>query len=168
MDSKNLHLLTMGDAADRLQVEPHTLRRWVKYHRSHLSQYAKPTHSGRARRFTERDLQVLSAVRSLRLQGLTVEQVNDRLADTTFGEVEPLQAPVAAQASPQQEPSSLVVVEALQSIQTHLESLAPLSARMDALEQAQQAQRLRIDVTIIAVAAFVAGLILGLAVWWFQ
>jgi hypothetical protein len=30
-----------------------------------------------------------------------------------------------------------------------------------------ETQRLRIDVTFIAIAAFVAGLIIGLAVWWF-
>lgn len=43
-------------------------------------------------------------------------------------------------------------------------SMAPLAARVEALE----AQRLRIDVVWVAVSAFIAGLGVGLAVWFFQ
>ena len=75
---------------------------------------------------------------------------------------------VMLQDGPGEAIAPIVAGDALKSIQTHLETLAPLSARVEALEQAQQAQRLRVDVTIIAVTAFVAGLIVGLAVWWFQ
>lgn len=169
MNSQNEHLLTMGDIADRLQVEPHTIRRWVKYHKIHLSQYAKPTQPGRARRFTEKDVQVLGSVRSLRAQGLTVEQVNERLSDMTFGEVElpeptDLQPIQAAQEGPGAEIALLTAVDSLKSIQTHLETLAPLAARVEALE----AQRLRFDAVWLSVACFVAGLVVGLAVWWFQ
>lgn len=42
--------------------------------------------------------------------------------------------------------------------------MAPLAARVEALE----AQRLRIDVVWVAVSAFIAGLGVGLAVWFFQ
>jgi hypothetical protein len=52
---------------------------------------------------------------------------------------------------------------------------APLEIRLQALEERQagtersiESSRQRIDVTFIAVGAFIGGLIVGLAVWLFQ
>jgi hypothetical protein len=56
-----------------------------------------------------------------------------------------------------------MVVEALRS------ATAPLEARQETQEarlQALERQRLRVDVAFLVVAGFVAGLLVGLAVWW--
>jgi hypothetical protein len=45
-----------------------------------------------------------------------------------------------------------------------VDTLKSIQGRLEALE----GQRLRIDAAWLVVAAFIAGLIVGLAVWWFQ
>lgn len=161
---------TIGEVSNQLGVAAHQLRRWCKYHAAHLSPEANPAHPGIERRLTAHDASVLSSVRDMRAQGLTAALINVRLGESVVGEV--VEASHAAQEGPQQAQATLAVVDALKSIQTHLETIAPLSARIEALEQAQQATAAQRptwrDVILFVMSAFIAGLILGLAVWWFQ
>ena len=58
-----------------------------------------------------------------------------------------------------------MVVETLRSVETRLQAI---EQRQQATDARIETQRLRIDVTFLVVAGFIAGMILGLAVWWFQ
>ena len=80
--------ITPSKIIAQLEITPITLRRWCAYHKAHLSPGANPG-EGVTRRFTGRDLSVLTHVRSLRDQGLTTEQINEQLAGLTFPEIVP-------------------------------------------------------------------------------
>lgn len=150
---------TVGEASNRLGVPAHQLRRWCKYHADHLSPEANPAQPGIERRLTAHDIAVLASVRDMRSRGLTTALINVHLQAVKVGEPANItDAPVAAQDGPQQAQTALLVVDAIQS------AMAPLAARIEALE----AQRLRFDAVWLGVACFIAGLIVGLAVWWFQ
>ena len=139
-------------------VSVHSIRRWCNEHSAALSAAASPQ-PGAPRQLDNRDIEVLRMVRDLRAQGLTTPAINDRLAETTFATVESVDIAPAAQEGPQPSPeAALMVLNALERI------TGPLAARVDALES----QRLKIDIVWIAVACFIAGLLVGLAVWWFQ
>lgn len=79
-------LLSLGVASERLGVKPVTLRRWAEYHAVHLSAVANPAKNV-ARQFDSRDIQVLSEVKALRFQGLSVSAINDKLAGLMFASV---------------------------------------------------------------------------------
>jgi DNA-binding transcriptional MerR regulator len=157
--------LTVYQAASHLGISVHTVRRWCKDFSQHLSEGANPE-TGASRRLSFNDMQVLSEVSRLRGEGLSVPLIHERLNETIFPMpiIEASQAPRTAQEGPG---TALAVVEALQSI------VNPLAARLDALEgqesrlQALEAQRMRFDAVWLVVAGFIAGLIVGLAVWWF-
>lgn len=93
--------ITPGKLIEQLGITPITLRRWCAYHREYLSPGANPG-EGVTRRFTGRDLSVLTHVRSLRDQGLTTEQINEQLRTLTFPEIEEeaLTVPPASQEGP--------------------------------------------------------------------
>jgi len=78
--------ITPGAMTEQLGITPITLRRWCAYHRQYLSPGANPG-EGVTRRFTGRDLSVLTHVRSLRDQGLNTEQINEQLKGLTFPEI---------------------------------------------------------------------------------
>ena len=106
-----------------LEITPVTLRRWCEYHAEHLSAGANPP-TGKARRFTGRDLEVFKHVRSLRAQGLTVSDINEQLQSLTFAVVDTDEqpsadseelAPMASQEAPQSTQAIIMVVESLRS-----------------------------------------------------
>jgi DNA-binding transcriptional MerR regulator len=158
-DSGAQQLLSVGEVAKRLGLPTHTIRRWAEYHREHLSETANPEDVGTARRFTEKDVQTLQAAQQMRAKGLTVAVINDRLSGLSIGEIEQTE-PTGIEPA-QDAPTGDVVSGALIA---RVDALLALGERVQALE----AQRWRIDVVFVAVAAFVAGLVVGLAVWWFQ
>jgi hypothetical protein len=65
-----------------------------------------------------------------------------------------IEAPQAVQESPGRNSDIILMVDTLKSIQSRLEVL--------------ETQRLRVDIVWIGVSCFIAGLLVGLAVWWFQ
>lgn len=121
------HLHTPREAATAIGVESHTLRRWCNYHDVHLSLSATDNTQGRARRFTWADIETLRAVRTLREQGRTVEQINQHLTVQPVRSVEVV-ALSAAPDGPHQ---------AIAPLQTQADSTlyAVLSGRIDAIER---------------------------------
>jgi DNA-binding transcriptional MerR regulator len=143
VDTLSSQRLTVGEAAQAVGVEPHTLRRWCGYHAAHLSEGANPAGNGVARRLTWRDVEILRSVRTLRAQGLTVEQVNERLPDVVVGEV------VSAQESQPLTPAPL---------QPSAEVDSALQVRVQLLyDQVQEIKQRQLSV----VTAFAAGAILS-------
>lgn len=153
---------TVSEAAKTLGISPSTLRRWCSDFASYLSEGARPD-KGAYRRLLRADLQVLAEVKTFREQGLSVPTIQERLAGVVF-QAPSVESASAAHTGAGDAPLALAVVSAVQS------ALAPYVSRLEALEQgqhAQDAQRLRVDAAWLAVAGFIAGLIVGLAVWWF-
>lgn len=74
-------LLTPQAAAGELDVSPATLRRWADEFGDFLSPVASPGERRGHRRYTEADMDVLRQVKQLLAEGLTYEQVRQRLAD---------------------------------------------------------------------------------------
>lgn len=146
---------TPAQVAGMLETDGSTIRRWCSWHAAHLSDSASPPPGGR-RLLTAHDVEVLREVRRLRIAGLTTPAINEQLAHRTFAVVDSQTALTEPpQGAPGAQESALVVLR---------DVVGPLAARVEALE----AQRQRVDVVFVAVAAFIAGLIVGLAVWWFQ
>lgn len=176
---------TVSQAATTLGVSPSSVRRLCSEYAGQLSDGAKPGKGG-VRRLSKDDLDKLSDVVRMKAQGLTAESIGQQLESTVYHTaIEPTQT---AQEAHSTAIVPAVVVNSLQAIESRLTAIesqrqqidtvdalqnviAPLTAndeaiasRLDALES----QRLKIDIAWIAVACFVAGLLLGLAVWWFQ
>jgi DNA-binding transcriptional MerR regulator len=153
-----------ADVAKQCGVSVNTIRQWCEDYGEFLSPGAKVKDTPRI--LTERDLQVLERVSELRKEKLQRPQIVLRLRETKFGTVEPapseLQPSVALQESPQQAIVPIAVVEALERIQARQERI---DGRIDTLEAQRPTWR---DVFLFVLSAFIAGLIVGLAVWWFQ
>lgn len=177
-------VLTVSQAADALGVSPSSVRRLCSEYAGHLSDGANPG-KGSVRKLSKRDIRSLSEVVRLKAEGKDTDSIRQQLGNTVFHEdTEPPQAAQEAHSAafmPAVIVNSLQVIDsrlqALESQQSQLDTvdalqrvIAPLTAndeaiasRLDALES----QRQKIDIVWIAVACFVAGLIVGLAVWWF-
>lgn len=145
--------VTVSQAAQQLGVSPSTVRRLCGEYADQLSLGASPS-AGTYRRLSRADVQTLSEVIRMRNEGMGADAIRAQLSSMVFAPALSEQT----QDSPRAPKTALAIVDALQSI------VAPLAARVDALE----AQRQRVDVIFVALAAFIAGLIVGLAVWWFQ
>lgn len=143
---------TVSQAAQQLGVSPSTVRRLCGEYAAHLSPGASPS-AGSYRRLSQVDLQTLSEVIRMRNEGLLADTIKEQLSSMVFSPAL-TESPQVAQGGPGGAIVPWAMVEALESVQRRLEDL--------------EAQRTRIDVVFVAVAAFIAGLIVGLAVWWFQ
>ena len=73
--------------AELLGINPLTLRRWCDYHAAYLSSGCNPP-TGQARRFTDKDIEILKHVKHLRSQGFSTTIINEQLAGLTFAEIE--------------------------------------------------------------------------------
>lgn len=179
---------SVSQAAIELGVSASTVRRLCDEFSERLSDSAKRLNGG-ARRFDKTDIAKLSEIIKLRAEGLSDAAIDAQIANMVFP-APIVEASPASQEAPSAAQTALIVVEAMQS------ALAPLTARVDAIQTAQdehqakqdaridalesiklkqqlrieflEAQRLRVDAAWLVVAAFIAGLIVGLAVWWFQ
>jgi hypothetical protein len=113
--------------------------------------------------------------------GKTYEEI-DELLDTL---IVPDDMPAALPAIPIEHPAPVQVADGLailQSLQGTLQTIAGQNeqiAKLTALTERHteeltqltdhvRSQRLRFDIVLIAVSAFIAGLLIGLTVWWFQ
>lgn len=150
-------LFTPHQAASQLAISPATVRRWCADHAVYLSPGANPD-KGVFRRLSPADIEVLHEVKKYRSEGLSPGAINERLAGVVFPTPTDIQPATPTQQGATPGADALMLVDTLKSIQT----------RLEALEQERHAQRLRVDTAYLVAAGFIAGLILGLAVWWFQ
>jgi hypothetical protein len=164
--------VTPHEAAQLVGTTVHSIRRWCAWHNAHLSPSAHPG-TNAPRRLTPRDVEVLKAVRDLRLQGLATPAINDRLASMAFPDEAITESPQDLQESLGASHTALAVVDALQSV------VAPLLAaqqaqdtRLQALEQGQkvlESQRPTWrEVILLVLSALIVGVMIGLSIWWFQ
>lgn len=109
-----------------LDIKPLTLRRWCEYHAEHLLSGTNPP-SGQARRFTDKDIELLKHLKHLRSQGFNTGTINAQLAGLTFAEVitdersegdsapdSEAIVPTTAQEGLQQAPGVLVALQAIE------------------------------------------------------
>lgn len=69
---------TPTQAARHASVSPNTVRQWAKEYREFFSEYANPA-TGESRAFTPGDVAILQAIAQLRINGLSHEDVKQRL-----------------------------------------------------------------------------------------
>jgi len=75
------------DVAGRLEVSPSTLRRWSEEFAEFLSPEADSSEGKQHRRYSDEDLATLITVKGLMADGLTYDQVRERLVQIDSGEV---------------------------------------------------------------------------------
>jgi DNA-binding transcriptional MerR regulator len=126
-----------GDVARELDISTSTLRRWAKEFHPYLSSTAaKPDSTsagtGTHRRYTEEDVQLLTRVKAFLDQGLTYDQVIERLKRQgvtasdeypTREETYPIVAPDKDMEAPSVGPSLVVVADALRNINDNQQAL---------------------------------------------
>lgn len=132
----NMTTLATKPAASKLQISPNTLRNWSEQYSQFLSPSAQPGVQPE-RRFTEKDLTILTYIKQLRSEGLQVAEITERLSETSFQETEILEATteaiqpassgsIALQTTPeglQQAPAPIVGQDYLLSIERRFEAL---------------------------------------------
>ncbi len=91
----DLHLRTPQEVASRLDISPSTLRRWSEEFADYISEQASSPKGKSHRRYTEQDVETLLTVKEFMSDGLTYEQVRQRL------EQPPESATATALASPE-------------------------------------------------------------------
>jgi DNA-binding transcriptional MerR regulator len=74
------------DVAARLEVSPSTLRRWSEEFSEFLSPEADSSEGKQHRRYSDEDLAMLITVKGLMADGLTYDQVRERLVQIDSGE----------------------------------------------------------------------------------
>jgi DNA-binding transcriptional MerR regulator len=74
------------DVAGRLEVSPSTLRRWSEEFSEFLSPEADSSEGKQHRRYSDEDLATLITVKGLMADGLTYDQVRERLLEIDSGE----------------------------------------------------------------------------------
>lgn len=150
--------LATKPAANRLQVSPNTLRNWSDQYKLFLSAGAQAG-AQPERRFTEKDLVVLTYIKQLRAEGLQAPEITQRLTETTFQDNEVLvEAPkIAIQPAP-------IAPEALPAVQESrsddsgvIMAITTLQSRFEALERSVGESR-RDFVSGVAVGFIGAGL----------
>jgi len=75
----DLHLRTPQEVASRLDISPSTLRRWSEEFADFISEQASSPPGKGHRRYAEQDVETLLAVKEFMSDGLTYEQVRQRL-----------------------------------------------------------------------------------------
>jgi DNA-binding transcriptional MerR regulator len=125
-----------GDVARELDISTSTLRRWAKEFHPYLSQAASKPDTGGAvgahRRYTDEDVHLLTQVKVLLDQGLTYDQVVQRLKSEGAvppeesrhpEEVYPVVAPEADMDASAAAPGLVVVADALRNINDNQQAL---------------------------------------------
>lgn len=148
-------------AANKLQISPNTLRNWSDQYSTFLSESARPGHKPE-RRFTDKDLTILTYIKQLRSEGLEQPHITERLSETNFYDIELLEPE-----TPELQPATNVdnelqalpaAQEGLQSTHTLLVALDDHNRRLEALE------RRRLDSITAIGLGFVGGLLFMLVV----
>jgi len=142
--------IPLAITTDRIGVKAVTLRRWCDYHSAHLSPGANPP-TGQARRFSNRDIEVLKTVRDLRQEGFSVARINEKLAGITFAVIDTEErAPDSIELAPPAVPDGLQQAPA--PIVAH-DYIITVERRLGALE------RRRLDNVTAIGLGFVGGLL---------
>lgn len=105
--------LSFAEVTELLDVAPGTLRRWLR----RFAAYLDTADGERSSRFSSRDVETLSIVRGLLAEGLTFEQIEQRL-QAMQGRAVPAQDPAAvdAPAPPAAAPLPQVFQQAIQGV----------------------------------------------------
>jgi DNA-binding transcriptional MerR regulator len=171
---------SVSEAAEQAGTSVSSVRRWIAEFAPHFSPSAKPEKYG-FRYLSQKDLQVLQEIVRLKEENLSTSTINERLNNMVF-QSSIVESPAQPQEVQLVKQTALAVVEAMKDIIGPLEARQNdledrLEHRLAALEQNQQAtnerlqpieaQHLRFDAVWLVVSAFIAGLIVGLSVWWF-
>ena len=138
--------------AELLDIKPLTLRRWCEYHAEHLSPGTNPP-SGQARRFTDKDIEVLKHIKHLRSQGFNTAIINERLAGLTFAEVITVERSEDDSADSEDLATQNAPESLQQAPQSFVVALQHIERRMDAYE------RRRLDTVTSIGLGFVGGLL---------
>jgi DNA-binding transcriptional MerR regulator len=124
------------EAAQMLGVSVSTMRNWSDQYAEYLSETARPGHLPE-RRFTDKDMTILSYVKQLRSEGMQADQIRTRIDETAFNEVEVItQQTTTEDYSPQQ-----TAPEIPQATQALVMVVQDLQRQMTALQQARQEER---------------------------
>jgi len=145
---------TTKEAAILLGVSVGTMRNWSDQYASFLGESARPGHQPE-RRFADKDLTVLTYIKQLRAEGLQAEQIRERLAETTFQDVEILQQQATIEGDKPQQTTAIDLPTAQEG--QHL-TPAPLVALVD-LERLIDAKLEAIQ--RVKEPSFTMGLLLG-------
>jgi len=156
---------TTKEASQALGVSVGTMRNWSDQYAGFLGETARPGYQPE-RRFADKDLTVLTYIKQLRAEGLQAEQIRERLAETTFQDVEILQQQTTTEADkPQQNaivsPSSQ---EAPHSTTALTVALLDLERRIDAKIEGLQRTKEPSYLTGIGIGFIAAGILFMLLV----
>ena len=75
------HYRQQQEVASRLEVSASTLRRWTDEFAEHLSKEARASDASQSRRYTNEDLTTLITVKGLMTEGMSYDQVRQRLSE---------------------------------------------------------------------------------------
>jgi len=124
-------MATVAQIVKRLGISATSVRSYAGLFADHLSPGAKPG-AGHKRAFTEDDVRVLATARALLAEGLTYEQVGDRLAGG-IALLEGVEVPPPPEPKPEPASTALVPVSTVQVlVQQHSQELARAIAERDA------------------------------------
>ncbi len=152
-----------SDAATVCNVTVNTVRNWCKDYGAFLSPGASG--EGGNRSFSGHDLEVFKYIAQLRSENMQKPAILQRLSETTFAEIDtPLNdtnlAIVDAPDTPDTTPASIVVLDAISTLQRRFEAL---ESSVNEVKQSQRDGVLMFGVGFIAALLFV-GLLVELAV----
>jgi len=91
------HYRQPQEMASRLEVSASTLRRWTQEFTEFLSEEVRSTVAGQPHRYTNEDLTTLITVKGLMTEGLSYDQVRQRLGETRAAQGEGTGSQVASQ-----------------------------------------------------------------------
>jgi DNA-binding transcriptional MerR regulator len=145
-----------SDAARACNVSVNTIRGWIRDHSEHFTSGARGESGNRL--LSDKDMNTLKYIAGLRSEGLQKDAIGVRLQETAIGDIEtiaPLQSPsIAIQAAPdatEHTPASIMVIEAINAIETRIEG------RLVAVEAvAKEASKNRRDMVLMFCAGFCA------------
>jgi DNA-binding transcriptional MerR regulator len=120
------------DLAQRFNIQNETLRQWAIEFRRHLSLQANPSESGKHRRFTFEDLEVLQLVSELRSKNAKWEEIHAAL---DMGE----------RGIPSIDPVALIPLESQKQLALLYETIESQRAKLADLESRLTAANTRAD-----------------------
>jgi DNA-binding transcriptional MerR regulator len=91
------HYRQQQEVASRLEVSASTLRRWTDEFAEYLSEEARASDSGQSRRYTNEDLTTLITVKGLMTEGMSYDQVRQRLGEMRVERPDGSGGPVASE-----------------------------------------------------------------------
>lgn len=148
--------LKPAEIAERCNVTSNSIRNWSREFRAYLS----PGANASERFYTERDATVLQYISTLKKEGMKATEIIERLAETTFGDVESVEitqeesvAPITNQPTAPEVPETaflpLQVVEHYSALEKRFD------ARFEALERSRR------DAVFYSALGLIAGLLLA-------